>query len=281
MREENKNLTTWPETDLPSIPEWMLQEESYNPSKDSDHFVGKSMIKLLSLLAAIRENPAVKKNGPGAVSRLIFTLLCILLMAMSENMAFSYIILAVFLVRLVILPAEQLARVFNGAVGAMLLSMLILLPSVFMGSPRTMLTVSIKVFICVGLINLMSAVTPFNQITSALKVFHLPDTVIFIFDLTLKYIAILGGICLDMLTALKLRSVGRNRKKGGSMSGVLGVTFIKSREMADEMYAAMACRGFEGEYHRRQKRIFTACDIPLLLLSIAFTATYIYLEKVI
>lgn len=260
------------------VPSWLLEDEIYEPPGDRDRFIGRSIMKLLGTLAVIRDNPAVRRKGPGAVVRLVFTLLCIVLMAMSHNMAFTYIILAAFLLRAMVLPADQLSRVFSGAAGAALFSMLLLLPSVFLGVPRTMLTVSVKVFVSVGLVNLMSAVMPFNQITSALKVFHLPDTVIFILDITLKYIAILGELCLDILISLRLRSVGKNRNKGTSMSGVLGVTFLKSREMAEEMYAAMVCRGFEGEYRREQKKILSAGDLPLLLFTAFAVAAYIYLE---
>lgn len=266
------------QTGSAEVPSWLTQEEVYEPPKDRDRFIGRSIMKLLGTLAVIRDNPAVRRKGPGSVMRLVFTLLCIVLMAVSHNMLFTYIILAAFLVRAMVLPADQLSRVFLDAVGAALFSMLILLPSVFLGTPRTMLTVSVKVFVSVGLINLMSAVLPFNQITAALKVFHLPDTVIFIFDITLKYIAILGGLCLDVLISLRMRSIGRNRDKGSSMSGVLGVTLLKSREMADGMYAAMVCRGFEGEYRREQKKILSAGDLPLLLFTIFVIAAYIYLE---
>ena len=278
--------SSWQNSSLPedigeekiNIPEWLTVEETYEPTKDRDHFIGKSIMKLLGMLAAIRENPAVQGRGAGAVMRLVFTLLCIVLMAASHNMAFTYIILAAFLLRAMLLPADRLSDVFGGAVGTALFSAILLLPSAFMAAPRTMLTVSIKVFVSVGLIGLMRALVPFNQITSALKVFHLPDIVIFIFDITLKYIAVLGSLCLDILVSLRLRSVGKNRDKSHSVGGVLGVTFLKSKEMADEMYAAMTCRGFEGEYRRAQKKLLSTADLPLLLFTGFIMAAYIYLE---
>ena len=264
-----------------SVPSWMMRQENYMAPKDSDHFIGKSIMKLLGLLTVIRESPVSSLHGTGAVMRLIFTLMSIVLMAISHNMAFTYLVLAFFLLRVIFIPANHMARVLKEALGAAVFSMLLLLPSVFMGVPRTMLTVSLKVFVSVGLISLLSALVPFNRIISALKVFHLPDMFILILDITLKYIAILGEMCLNVLASLRLRSVGKNRKKGESMSGVLGVTFLKSREMADEMYAAMICRGFEGEYHRMQRKAFSKNDIPLILFSALLLISYIYLETVI
>ena len=147
-----------------------------------------------------------------------------------------------------LLGTSWLIRTFSTALFAAALSALILLPSVFMGSPRSMMTVSIKVFTSVGLIGLLAATTEWNKITASLAKFHVPGVFIFTLDITLKYIVLLGNISAELLNALTLRSVGKNRKKSESVSGVLGVTYLKSREMADEMYQAMVCRGFDGEY---------------------------------
>ena len=61
---------------------------------------------------------------------------------------------------------------------------------------------------------------------------------------------------MEILTSLRLRSVGQNRKKAQSFSGISGISFLKSREMAEEMYAAMCCRGFVGEYKTQKTSTF-------------------------
>ena len=100
-------------------------------------------------------------------------------------------------------------------------------------------------------------------------------------DITLKYIVLLGDVCLDMLTALKLRSVGKNREKGKSLSGVLGVTFLKSREMSEEMYGAMTCRGFEGEYVKPGQKTVTWKDAVTLLFLAGMIALFVYTQHAI
>ena len=76
----------------------------------------------------------------------------------------------------------------------------------------------------------------------------LPGTVIFIIDITFRYIALLGNLMQELLTAVSLRSVGRNDKKYNSVGGVMGVTFLRGTEMNKEMYEAMQCRGFTDDY---------------------------------
>lgn len=100
----------------------------------------------------------------------------------------------------------------------------------------------------VTLVGILSSETSWNKLTGSLRTFHVPPLFIFTLDITLKYISILGEICVDILRAVSLRSVGKNPINAKSFSGVLGITFLKSSEMAEEMYASMCCRGFTGEY---------------------------------
>lgn len=88
--------------------------------------------------------------------------------------------------------------------------------------------------------------TQWNSLSSSLKSFRISDTFILIFDTTLKYIILLGNLSLNMLTALKLRSVGKNNHKQKSPSAIAETTFIKSTEMAEDMLNTMTCRGFTG-----------------------------------
>ena len=93
----------------------------------------------------------------------------------------------------------------------------------------------------------------------SLKLFY--TIFIFTLDITLKYISVLGEICMDVLRSVCLRSVGENPDKTSAFSGVLGITFLKASEMAEEMYAAMCCRGFTGKYEIRHKQKYSLIDL--------------------
>jgi len=86
---------------------------------------------------------------------------------------------------------------------------------------------------------------------------------ILVLDITLKYITLLGDFALSMLYALRLRSVGKNDGKTASLSAVAGTMFLKSKEMAEEMYAAMECRGFTGTYRVTGRLRPCAADLAL------------------
>jgi cobalt/nickel transport system permease protein len=137
-----------------------------------------------------------------------------------------------------------------------------------------------KVFATVMAVSILSRSTQWNAITGALKTFFIPDLFILVLDIAIKYIMLLGEFSLNLLYSLKLRSVGKNDNKYASLSGVAGTLFIKSKEMAEDMYAAMECRGFTGEYRTGRKLGFPFGDLIYLLINALIIFTFFYLRKV-
>ena len=245
------------------LPSWMCESEAYEPNIDKDGFITKSAQAILGVLAKLK---------------LCYTFLFILLTACSKNYLFSLIMVAGTILALASYPASAMKQILSGTIGAVLFSIFILLPAVFMGNPQILLTIGTKVFLSVTLIGMLSAGTAWNKLTASLRAFHIPDIFIFTFAVTLKYIAVLGEICMEILTSLRLRSIGQNKKKAKAFSGILGISFLKSREMADEMYAAMCCRGFVGEYKTGRKYAFRKQDIFYIFSMIAVVGLFVYLE---
>ena len=261
------------------LPSWMCESEAYEPNIDKDGFITKSTQAILGVLAKLKWNAG--KDGRFSASpflKLCYTLLFILLTACSKNYLFSLIMVSGTILALASYPASAMKQILSGTIGAVLFSIFILLPAVFMGNPQILLTIGTKVFLSVTLIGMLSAGTAWNKLTASLRAFHIPDIFIFTLDITLKYIAVLGEICMEILTSLRLRSIGQNKKKAKAFSGILGISFLKSREMADEMYAAMCCRGFVGEYKTGRKYTFQKQDIFYILSMIAVVGLFVYLE---
>lgn len=261
------------------LPSWMCESEAYEPNIDKDGFITKSAQAILGVLAKLKWNAGKDRRFSASPSlKLCYTFLFILLTACSKNYLFSLIMVAGTILALASYPASAMKQILSGTIGAVLFSIFILLPAVFMGNPQILLTIGTKVFLSVTLIGMLSAGTAWNKLTASLQAFHIPDIFIFTLDITLKYIAVLGEICMEILTSLRLRSIGQNKKKAKAFSGILGISFLKSREMADEMYAAMCCRGFVGEYKTGRKYAFRKQDIFYIFSMIAVVGLFVYLE---
>lgn len=264
---------------MTTIPNWMQSTENYVPEKDHDGFISKSLLTVMGVLSKIRSAGTIQTKG-AAISAPLKLLLCIyliVLVACAKNMFFCYCMLAVVLARICMLSSKVLPKVFITSLGAALFSALLLLPAVFLGSPHSMITISCKVFLSVSCVGILAASTEWNRITESLAFFRVPDLFIFTLDITLKYIVILGDICLDMLSSLKLRSVGRNHDKKSAISGILGVTFLKSRQMSEDMHGAMICRGFEGTYRKKHSFTFRIWDLAAAAFALSVTGLFIYL----
>ena len=210
--------------------------------------------------------------------KLFLCIYLIVLVSCSHNMLFSYLMLAGVIGALCLVRRDGLLQVVLPAFTAWILSALILLPAVFLGSPQSLLTISTKVFLSVSMIGILAATTEWNRITSGLRAYHVPGIFIFTLDITLKYIVILGDLCKALLDALTLRDLGHGRENGRALGGILGTAFLKSRAMANDMRDAMICRGFDGTYRGRAGKMFRATDVIYLAAAAAVTVLFAWVE---
>ena len=262
-----------------AIPSWLAEPADYEPPKDRDIFIAQSILSVTSVLSHFRLDDGVSaKFSASAPMKLVLGLVCILLTSLSTNFFFTLIMLACVLVRMCLLPAKKLKRAVGIAVGALLLSFFIMLPAILLGQNHSAVLISTKVFVSVGIAMCVVLSTPFNQLTSALRVFHVPNMFIMTMDLALKNIVSLGEVALEVLTSLKLRSVGRNKDKGTSLGGVAGVVFLKSNDAAKDTFDAMTCRGFEGEYQVPNSRQWKALDLAWAAFLAVIIAAFVYLQ---
>ncbi len=157
---------------------------------------------------------------------------------------------ALVLVRLAMMPAGDIWGVLKTTIFAGVFCAVLVTPAVIMDPVRlsNSLRLVLKVMICVTAVGEFNRTTQWNHVTGALRKFHVPGVIIFIMDITFRYIVLLGKLMEELLTAVELRSVGRNDKKYASVGGIMGVTFLRGSEMNKEMYEAMQCRGFTDDY---------------------------------
>jgi len=260
--------------------EWLLKSENYAPVSDKDTFINKSILSFLKLVSKIRAQSSYDKDKlfVSPVFKLVFTLLYIVLLSVSQSFTYLYMMITYIMLVLCAMPGKDIIKVLRGSLIATLFTVIILLPAALSGNRYSITMIPVKVFATITAVNILSYSTRWDRIIGALKRFHFPDMFIFVFDITIKYIYMLGEFSLEMLYALKLRSVGKNKKKYASLGGVGGTLFIKSREMSEEMYSAMECRGFTGEYHVYEKFQVKFADYVYILINIGIVSLFIYFQ---
>jgi cobalt/nickel transport system permease protein len=261
------------------VPEWLLRNEGYTPRSDRDAFIDKSIRTFLSLLSRIRSRTGVaqRKALIDARVKLVSLFLLILFTSLSHRLLFLGLCGTVILVILSLSRGEVILDILKIALAVAGFTFVIFLPSIFWGNLVGVLMVTAKVLICVAAARFLSATTEGRALTRALGAFRIPDLFILVLDFTLRYIILLGALSLDMLYALKLRSVGKNKDKTGSLSGIAGTLFLKSRDLAEDTYAAMECRGFTGTYRASRLPGLRVGDAFVLAADVAFVCAFAFI----
>lgn len=263
-----------------SLPSWLLSTEDYDPPSDHDGFLTRSMLSLTSVLSRLRLDDGQRTPlSPSAPTKLLLGFALILLTSLSTNFAFVLVMLALVLVRVALLPQRLLRRVVSVALTTAAVTALVMLPALALGQPQSMLLVATKVLVSVGIALTVALSTPVHELTGALRTLHVSSLVIMTVNLALKGIVSLGKVALEVLQALKLRSVGRNRDKGTSFGGMGGIVFLKATKAAQDTSDAMRCRGFEGEYQATRATRPHPRDLAWVALLVALIALFVYLER--
>ena len=231
------------------------------------------MNRLLSNLLRNNRPYARKTKGAAAILQLALVLLTIILVSFSKNAMFTYSLSAVIFLMTALSAPEDIKSIIKMVCPAVIMTLLIMLPSVFMGSPGTMLTVTLKVFVSVGMIALLNTNVTENDLTAALRSVHVPATFIMILDTAVRFLGILGRTAGALYEAVTLRTVSNRKWNKQATGGVLGTTYLMSEKMSEETAAAMHLRCFTGEYRTMRRHKINIFDI----LVPAFAAAEIWL----
>lgn len=101
-------------------------------------------------------------------------------------------------------------------------------------------SIMLRSFLCVSSVLILVAATPMYGITRAMRSMHIPDSLVFLFEMTLRYAGTLVEEALSMRTAYALRGGSIKMKDMGTFAGQL---LLKSLDRAERVGAAAKCRG--------------------------------------
>ena len=233
------------------LPDWMWEQEAYEPVGGGNRFILQTLKSLGGVMARIRfQEGHEKKHSLPALVKLLLLLALLILLSVSRQPFVLLALTAVVLLYLATWPGKDIVSILKAPVFAGALAFILFIPAMLLkpSGIGNQILVTGKIVLSVLMVNLYHHTTQWNHVTQALRRLHLPGILIFTFDMTLKYIVLLGRLMEQLLTALRLRSVGRSDRKYDSVGGVMGVTFLISTELSREMADAMRCRGFTDDY---------------------------------
>lgn len=261
------------------VPEWLSAKDNYILKEEKNLYIEKSIFSLIKIISIIRQNKNQDRliYSINPTLKIIGTIVMILSVSISRSFTYLLIIDIYMLINLFLMENKSRKRILVKSFIFPLVTLIALIPSMLYGNIYNNLLIFQKLIITILLMNLLSHNTKWSEISKSLKFLFIPDLFIWIMDITIKYIVLLGEHSINLLFALKLRSIGITSNKYKSLTGIIGNLFIKSYKMSEEMFHAMECRGFTGEYttkvNLRLKKIdnvYLAINILLIGLSICF-----------
>lgn len=263
--------------------DWLSKQDEYIPKEDKDVFIDKSIFSLLGILSEIKmsgekHSTVIYRINPQL--KLVSTILIVALISSSKSFIFLALIFIYLLIMIAQLKKNELKKVICMSLVIPIFTLIALIPSMILGNVYNSVMVVIKILGAVLTTSILSHTTKWNDITRALKLFYIPNIFILTMEITLRYIYILGEFSLEMLNSLRLKSVGKNTNKYMSISAMLGTLFMKSKYMGDELYSAMECRGFQGEYMCNLKFNLKLIDYLYVLFNVVLVLAFIIFSKV-
>ena len=262
------------------VPEWLSSKDNYIPKEEKNLYIEKSIFSLIKIISIIKQNKNQDKliYSINPTLKVVSILVMILCVSLSRSLIYLLIIDIYLLTNLFLMEKKSRKMILFKSFLFPLITLIALIPSMYYGNIHNSLLLFQKLIITILLMNLLSHNTKWSEISRSLKLLFIPDIFIWIMDITIRYIVILGEHSINLLFALKLRSIGITSNKYNSLTGIMGNLFIKSYKMSEEMFHAMECRGFVGEYTTKVNLKLKKMDYAYLAINILLVSLSMYLR---
>lgn len=134
----------------------------------------------------------------------------------------------------------------------------------------SLLTILLRVYLCVMAILLLVSSTPLSQIINSMRLLKIPHIFAVVFEMTYRYISVLFEEAYLMYVAYTLRSANSKGIRIGDMGSFVGQLLIRSIDRADRVYNAMKCRGYALNSLPQSGRKWIISDAVFLAVTCVF-----------
>jgi len=136
------------------------------------------------------------------------------------------------------------------------------------------LAILLRTFLCAAVVLILVAVTPFYELTGALKRLRVPDIIVNLFEMIYRYLGTLAEEASGMYTAYVLRCPNVYGVAMKHMGSFVGQLLLRSFDRAERVYNAMQCRGYPSFARAAFKKRLTAADWLFLFMTVGSSALF-------
>ena len=242
-----------------TLPDWMMREEiTVNDSEVKSGFLQSNLSTVISLLSYLKIEDRKKYSG-SPVIRICELLILLVLIYNSKSIVFLWTVGIFFLAEVAFFSGREIRSIVRKLIRLIIFTAVILLPSYLLHPSIHPTFFLIRTVLLLLNLSVFLTKTSWSDFITGLRGLYLPEELVMIFDIAIKYFYILGNHIKSILYAIRIKSLqGVSKKLTGA---ILGQVYLISREHMKSLYEAMVLRGYGTKVKVRRKLQLNKSDI--------------------
>ena len=242
-----------------TLPDWMMREEiTVNDSEVKSSFLQSNLSTVISLLSYLKIEDRKKYSG-SPVIRICELLILLVLIYNSKSIVFLWTVGIFFLAEVAFFSGREIRSIVRKLIRLIIFTSVILLPSYLLHPSIHPTFFLIRTVLLLLNLSVFLTKTSWSDFITGLRGLYLPQELVMIFDIAIKYFYILGNHIKSILYAIRIRSLqGVSKKLTGA---ILGQVYLISKEHMKSLYEAMLLRGYGTKVKVRRKLQLNKSDI--------------------
>lgn len=242
-----------------TLPDWMMREEiTVNDSEVKSGFLQSNLSTVISLLSYLKIEDRKKYSG-SPVIRICELLILLVLIYNSKSIVFLWTVGIFLLAEIAFFSGREIRSIVKKLIRLIIFTSVILLPSYLLHPSIHPTFFLIRTVLLLLNLSVFLTKTSWSDFITGLRGLYLPQELVMIFDIAIKYFYILGNHIKSILYAIRIRSLqGVSKKLTGA---ILGQVYLISKEHMKSLYEAMLLRGYSTKVKVRRKLQLNKSDI--------------------
>lgn len=242
-----------------TLPDWMMREEiTVNGPEVKSGFLQSNLSTVISLLSYLKIEDRKKYSG-SPVIRICELLILLVLIYNSKSIVFLWTVGIFLLAEIAFFSGREIRSIVRKLIRLVIFTAVILLPSYLLHPSIHPTFFLIRTVLLLLNLSVFLTKTSWSDFITGLRGLYLPQELVMIFDIAIKYFYILGNHIKSILYAIRIRSLqGVSKKLTGA---ILGQVYLISKEHMKSLYEAMLLRGYGTKVKVRRRLQLNKSDI--------------------
>ena len=189
-----------------TLPDWMMKEEiTVNDSEVKSGFLQSNLSTVISLLSYLKIEDRKKYSG-SPVIRICELLILLVLIYNSKSIVFLWTVGIFLLAEIAFFSGREIRSIVKKLIRLIIFTSVILLPSYLLHPSIHPTFFLIRTVLLLLNLSVFLTKTSWSDFITGLRGLYLPEELVMIFDIAIKYFYILGNHIKSILYAIRIRS---------------------------------------------------------------------------